>query len=62
MSDTNCRNCGAPVSGNRCEHCGTEYPDKVESYIQVTADCIKIGTLVADKIGRMEREFTNDIS
>lgn len=62
MSDTNCRNCGAPVSGNRCEHCGTEYPDKVESYIKITADCIKIGTLVADKMCRREREFTNDIS
>ena len=22
---TNCKNCGAPLHGNRCEYCGTEY-------------------------------------
>lgn len=22
---TNCKNCGAPLHGDRCEYCGTEY-------------------------------------
>ena len=22
---TNCVNCGAPLHGNKCEYCGTEY-------------------------------------
>lgn len=22
---TNCKNCGAPLHGNRCEYCDTEY-------------------------------------
>lgn len=57
MPDTNCRNCGAPIKGNRCEYCGTEYPDQVESYIHITADSIKIGTLVAERIGRKEAAY-----
>lgn len=58
MPDTNCRNCGAPIKGNRCEYCGTEYPDKYESYITMTASGIRIGVVVADrleKIRKMER-------
>lgn len=52
MPDTNCRNCGAPVKGNRCEYCGTEYHDKIENYIHITADSISIGHVVADRMGR----------
>jgi hypothetical protein len=25
MSDTNCRNCGAPLKNSKCEYCGSEY-------------------------------------
>ena len=60
MPDSNCRNCGAPVKGNRCEYCGTEYPDtkEIHSYINMTASGIRVGVVVADrleKIRRMER-------
>lgn len=24
-ANTNCRNCGAPVKGYKCEYCGTKY-------------------------------------
>jgi len=24
VADTNCKNCGAPVTGPRCEYCGTQ--------------------------------------
>lgn len=24
---TNCVNCGAPLTGNKCQYCGTEYKD-----------------------------------
>ena len=27
---TNCKNCGAPLRGLRCEYCGTEYEDRRE--------------------------------
>lgn len=26
---TNCKNCGAVLKSNKCEYCGTEYPDKI---------------------------------
>lgn len=57
MRDTNCRNCGAPVKGNRCEYCGTEYGDESkarESYIHVTLDGIKIGV-----VDRLESAIRN---
>lgn len=28
---TNCVNCGAPLHGNICEYCGTEYNLKLEN-------------------------------
>ena len=55
MPDTNCRNCGAPIKENRCEYCGTEYHAEKEGYVHITADSIKIGVLVADRMGRRER-------
>ncbi len=27
MSNFNCPNCGAPISGDRCEYCGTQFID-----------------------------------
>lgn len=27
---TNCKNCGAPLTGTKCEYCGTEYAQKIE--------------------------------
>lgn len=24
---TNCKNCGAPLHGHKCDYCGTEYPE-----------------------------------
>lgn len=27
MSRFNCPNCGAPISGDRCEYCGTQFID-----------------------------------
>lgn len=52
MPDTNCRNCGAPVKGNRCEYCGTEYNNKIENYIHITADSIRIGSVVSGRMGK----------
>lgn len=34
---TNCPNCGAPISGNVCEYCGTPFYDF--SVIDVTQPC-----------------------
>lgn len=28
---TNCINCGAPLHGNKCEYCGTEYGNNFDS-------------------------------
>lgn len=50
--NTNCRNCGAPLKGGKCEYCGTqvEPPRRVlvpepetHSYITIDAEKIQIG-------------------
>lgn len=28
---TNCVNCGAPLTGSKCQYCGTEYGDAYDS-------------------------------
>ena len=33
---TNCKNCGAPLHGSKCEFCGTEYPVNVSYDNKVT--------------------------
>lgn len=43
----NCKNCGAPLDEKgKCQYCGSvligEHP---RSYLEVTADCIRIGWL-----------------
>lgn len=35
---TNCKNCGAPLHGSRCEYCGTEYPVDVGYDNKVTVN------------------------
>ena len=32
---TNCKNCGAPLHGNRCEYCGTEYSVSQDVYVEL---------------------------
>lgn len=27
----NCRNCGMPLTGPKCEYCGTDYPAEMET-------------------------------
>lgn len=45
MEMTNCVNCGAPLHGNICEYCGTEYGQKhadIDSHkedVDVWTDC-----------------------
>ena len=52
MADgTNCPNCGAPMKNGNCEYCGTEKPlpgDNCQSYLEITADCIRIGVIPAN--------------
>ena len=58
INDSNCRNCGAPPDGSgTCAYCGTRSEIMVmdealdgadctrSSYIEITADCIRIGVL-----------------
>ena len=46
----NCRNCGAPIVGNRCEFCGTYYPELKEApkekrvYGKNEASCPRCGS------------------
>ncbi len=40
---TNCKNCGAPLTGTKCEYCGTEYAPKIEKpYCEEAKDLIKL--------------------
>lgn len=40
--NTNCKNCGAPLSGGKCDYCGTEYGKPGKVYM----DGKKVGILV----------------
>lgn len=33
---TNCKNCGAPIHGDVCEYCGTEYAAPPKRYVNPT--------------------------
>lgn len=38
-NSSNCPNCGAPISGTRCEYCGTDFEPvyvKLDNYIPWT--------------------------
>lgn len=37
----NCKNCGAPLNGNRCEYCGTEYVDNSKELAKLEAELKK---------------------
>ena len=58
MSDSNCRNCGAPVKpGEICEYCGTLRPVPVQSAIRmthdsitITCDTLQIGKVVSEQL------------
>lgn len=56
MSETNCKNCGAPLKGGRCEYCGTEKPEPqyFGSFLKITADCIQFGA-IAGEIEKQQR-------
>lgn len=57
MRETNCKNCGAPLKSGKCEYCGTEHFEEAmtESYISVTMNEIRIGTVVKEACERMAR-------
>ena len=41
----NCRNCGAPLNEQGdCEYCGTKSPRTGSSWIEITADWIRVYT------------------
>jgi predicted RNA-binding protein with PUA domain len=46
---TNCKNCGAPLHGNKCEYCGTEYSDRT-----ITGNIPRIGDIGILKVGDEE--------
>lgn len=46
---TNCINCGAPLHGNKCEYCGTEYNNRT-----ITGNIPKIGNMCILKVGNEE--------
>ena len=47
----NCKNCGAPPDGSgRCPYCGTSTDaqnQRVESYIEISAEAIRFGVIPA---------------
>lgn len=66
---TNCKNCGAPLSleGGQCEYCGTvNYgtvkAQNIRSTIEITADCIRIGTLTEQYLAKDHRRLTDYLS
>lgn len=41
----NCPNCGAPITGDKCEYCGTVFMDREEDTVTCYADNRPILTL-----------------
>ena len=35
MNQTNCHNCGAPITGPKCEYCGTRFNIRVEEDLEL---------------------------
>ena len=51
MNQSNCRNCGAPVDeSGKCAYCGTIEKREIESYMHISADGIRIGAVVVDRM------------
>lgn len=42
MNQTNCHNCGAPITGPECEYCGTRFN------IRVAEEPVTFGTTTAE--------------
>ena len=41
---TNCKNCGAVLTGGKCEYCGTEYEMTTETIYAANGEKIEIST------------------
>ncbi len=46
---TNCKNCGAPLHGSKCEYCGTEYSNRT-----IAGNIPEIGDMGILKVGDEE--------
>lgn len=42
MNQTNCHNCGAPITGSECEYCGTKFN------IRVVEEPVRFGISMAE--------------
>ena len=54
MRDTNCPNCGAPITGDHCEYCGTVFVDVQEL---IRENQVRLNELYMDAIKPM-RNYT----
>lgn len=52
MNQTNCHNCGAPITGPECEYCGTKFNIRV---VEPEAEI----TIVYDGFGREVAKLVN---
>ena len=59
---TNCKNCGAPLKGGQCEYCGTVNAQDIRSTIEITADCIRIGTFPEEYHAKDHRRLPDYLS
>lgn len=41
MIQTNCHNCGAPITGPECEYCGTRFNVRVEPEIEFKLSALR---------------------
>lgn len=60
---TNCKNCGAPLTGTKCEYCGTEYAPQIEKpYCEEAKDLIKaedVKKAVLDNLAATNQNLQN---
>ena len=49
MTAKKCQMCGAPLHGNQCEYCGTEYTEDEKKYSRLYADGVCIMEIPVDE-------------
>ena len=52
---TNCPNCGAPITGSKCDYCGTVFQKNSSPGIPYNGELIKKKKILAHRKGKNER-------
>lgn len=57
---TNCKNCGAPLHGGKCDYCGTEY-EVINLHTEPTGTFPFSKYLMSETFSKLPANITHDI-